>query len=148
MFNNTKDTKREQAEMSNANTMIAKGTVLEGNIETFGTIRVEGKITGYIKTQSKLVLGDSSVVEGNTFSQNAEIAGEVKGVVEVSDVLVLKSTAVVHGDIITGKLVVESGAIWNGNCKMGGATNGNGLKDTKPRETVNGRAEEQKEPVK
>lgn len=158
MFNNSKDPKRDQVETSNAAlTTIAKGTVLEGNIETFGQIRIEGKVTGYIKTQSRLVLGDSSVIEGNTFSQNAEIGGEVRGTVQVSDVLVLKSTAVIHGDIVTGKLVVEAGAIWNGNCKMGNAkdkASDHVLKEThvpkdlRAGEVLNGKAEEQKQPVK
>jgi cytoskeletal protein CcmA (bactofilin family) len=56
-----------------------KGTTVEGNIETFGNVRIEGKIIGNIKSKSKIALGDSSFVEGNITSQNAEIAGEVKG---------------------------------------------------------------------
>jgi cytoskeletal protein CcmA (bactofilin family) len=45
----------------------------------------------------------------------------VKGRIEVSELLVLKATAVIHGDIVAGKLVVESGAVFNGTCKMGAA---------------------------
>lgn len=106
-------------ELSNSSTIVAKGTVLRGNLETFGNIRIEGKVVGNVKSKSKIALGDSSQVEGNILSQNAEIAGEVKGVIEVSDVLVLKVSAVIHGDIIANKLIVESGATFNGNCKMG-----------------------------
>jgi len=50
---------------------------------------------------------------------NADIEGEVKGKLEVAELLVLKATAVINGDIVTGKLVVEPGAIFNGSCKMG-----------------------------
>jgi len=35
------------------------------------------------------------------------------------EMLVLKSTAQVEGDIATKKLVVEAGAKFNGNCRMG-----------------------------
>jgi cytoskeletal protein CcmA (bactofilin family) len=143
MFNNGKDTKRDQAELSSASTQIMKGTTVEGNIETFGNVRIEGKIIGNIKSKSKIALGDSSFVEGNIVSQNAEIAGEVKGIVEVSDILTLKSTANVKGDIITGKLIVEAGAVWNGTIKMG-----NTPKDIKLGENIHGQLEEQKEPVK
>jgi cytoskeletal protein CcmA (bactofilin family) len=52
-------------------------------------------------------------------AQNAEVAGEVKGIVEISDLLLLKSSAIIHGDIVTNKLIVESGATFNGGCKMG-----------------------------
>jgi cytoskeletal protein CcmA (bactofilin family) len=53
------------------------------------------------------------------FTQYAEISGEVTGKVEVKELLTLKSTAIIHGDINTGKLIIEAGAKFNGNCKMG-----------------------------
>lgn len=98
---------------------IGKGTILEGNIESFGNIRIEGKVIGDIKSKSKIALGQSSFVDGNIISQNAEIEGEVKGKVQISDLLVLKKTAKVNGDIVANKIIVESGATFNGSCKMG-----------------------------
>jgi cytoskeletal protein CcmA (bactofilin family) len=117
----TKEQKRVAEEISNSSNVIGKGTVLEGNIETFGNIRIEGKIIGNVKSKSKIALGSSSHIDGNISAQNADIEGEVKGRIEISDLLVLKATSVVHGDIATGKLVVEPGAVFNGSCKMGGA---------------------------
>jgi len=117
----TKEQKRVADEISNSSNVIGKGTVLEGNIETYGNIRIEGKVIGNIKSKSKIALGANSQVEGNLVSQNADIEGEVKGKLEISELLVLKATAVVLGDISTGKLVVEPGAVFNGSCKMGAA---------------------------
>ncbi|MGE0770242.1 MAG: polymer-forming cytoskeletal protein [Cyclobacteriaceae bacterium] len=115
----TKEQKKVAEEISNSTNTIGKGTVLEGNIETYGNIRIEGKVIGNIKSKSKIALGNSSHVQGNIIAQNADVEGEVKGKVEITEMLVLKATAVVHGDIITGKLVVEPGAVFNGSCKMG-----------------------------
>ncbi len=117
----SKEEKRVAEEISNSSNTIGKGTFLEGNVETYGNIRIEGKVTGNIKSKSKVALGPSSQVAGNITSQNADIEGEVKGRIEVADLLVLKATAVVNGDIFTGKLVVEPGAVFNGSCKMGAA---------------------------
>lgn len=117
----TKEQKRVAEEISNSSNVIGKGTMLEGNIETFGNIRIEGKVIGNIKSKSKIALGNSSHVDGNITAQNADIEGEVKGRIEISELLVLKATATVHGDILTGKLVVEPGAVFNGSCKMGAA---------------------------
>ena len=117
----TKEQKRVADEISNSSNVIGKGTVLEGNIETYGNIRIEGKIIGNIKSKSKIALGNSSHIEGNITAQNADIEGEVKGKIDISELLVLKATAVVHGDISTGKLVVEPGAVFNGSCRMGAA---------------------------
>jgi cytoskeletal protein CcmA (bactofilin family) len=115
----SKEQKRVAEEISNSSNVIGKGTALEGNVETYGNIRIEGRVIGSIKSKSKVALGHSSYVEGNIIAQNADIEGEVKGKVEISELLILKATAKVHGDILTGKLVVEPGAVFNGSCKMG-----------------------------
>ncbi|MCU0383205.1 MAG: polymer-forming cytoskeletal protein [Cyclobacteriaceae bacterium] len=116
---NTKEQKRAAEELSSSSNTIGKGTFLEGNIETYGNIRIEGRIRGDVKSKSKVALGNSSNIEGNITAQNADIEGEVKGKLDIAETLVLKATAVVHGDINTGKLVVEPGAVFNGSCKMG-----------------------------
>lgn len=115
----SKEQKRVAEEISTSSNTIGKGTYLEGNIETFGNIRIEGKVKGDVKSKSKVALGDSSQVEGNILAQNADIEGEIKGRIEITELLVLKATAVIHGDIVTGKMVVEPGAVFNGSCKMG-----------------------------
>lgn len=140
----TKEQKRVADEISNSSNVIGKGTVLEGNIETYGNIRIEGKIIGNIKSKSKIALGNASHVEGNITAQNADIEGEVKGKIDISELLVLKATAVVHGDISTGKLVVEPGAVFNGSCRMGAAIKDiklgeNGIRSHRPEEVrING----------
>lgn len=115
----SKEEKRVAEEISNSSNTIGKGTYLEGNVETYGNIRIEGKVNGNVKSKSKVALGSSSQVHGNIISQNADIEGEVRGKLEIAELLVLKSTAVINGDIVTGKLVVEPGAVFNGSCKMG-----------------------------
>ena len=40
---------------------------------------------------------------------------EIKNMV----ITVVAAASVIHGDIITGKMVVEPGAVFNGTCKMG-----------------------------
>ncbi len=117
MFN--KSEQKETQELSNSSNIIGKGTILEGNIETFGNIRIEGKLVGNLKTKSKAAFGHSSQIDGSVLAQNAEVAGHIKGLVEVTELLVLKPTAVVDGDIVANKLIVEAGAVFNGSCKMG-----------------------------
>lgn len=119
MFSNKED-KKVAEEVSNSSNVIGKGTMLEGRVETFGNIRIDGKVYGDVTTKSKLVLGSSSEVNGNILAQNAEIEGHIIGTVHVAELLVLKPTAIIDGDIVAGQILVEKGAMFNGNSKMGG----------------------------
>jgi cytoskeletal protein CcmA (bactofilin family) len=129
---------KEVEELSNSSNIIGKGTIVNGSIETFGNIRVEGKVVGDIKTKSKAAFGHSSQVDGSVLAQNAEVAGHITGTIEVTEQLVLKATATIDGDIITNKLLVESGATFNGKCKMG----------VKSKEIKIGKPEEQPQALK
>lgn len=127
---------KEVEELSNSSNIIGKGTIVNGSIETFGNIRVEGKVVGDIKTKSKAAFGHSSQVDGSVLAQNAEVAGHITGTIEVTEQLVLKATATIDGDIITNKLLVETGATFNGKCKMG----------VKSKEIKIGKPEDQEQP--
>jgi cytoskeletal protein CcmA (bactofilin family) len=49
----SKEQKRAAEEISNSSNNIGKGTYLEGNIETYGNIRIEGKVTGNVKSNPR-----------------------------------------------------------------------------------------------
>jgi cytoskeletal protein CcmA (bactofilin family) len=86
-----------------------------------GNIQIEGLIKGTLTSKGKVVIGSAGVVEGDVLCQHAEISGKVNGKLKIADILFLKSSAKVDGDIQTGKLVMESGVQFNGNCSMGTA---------------------------
>lgn len=99
--------------------IIGTGTTIVGELRSNGDVRIDGSIKGAVHSKAKVVLGVTGVIEGDTICQNADFSGTVQGKVEVSEMLFLKSTAKIMGDIIASKLVVESGAIFTGNCSMG-----------------------------
>ncbi|MBO6515866.1 MAG: polymer-forming cytoskeletal protein [Bacteroidia bacterium] len=99
--------------------VIGSDTTIEGDIVSQGDVRIDGTLIGSIKTSSKLVLGVSGKIEGNIVAKSADISGKVQGNAEVSEILYLKSTSRIFGDILTDKLVVESGGEFNGKCQMG-----------------------------
>jgi cytoskeletal protein CcmA (bactofilin family) len=58
-------------------------------------------------------------VEGNISCANIDVEGKVKTEsLNVSELISLKSTASVTGNIIAGKIAIEPGAEFSGNCKM------------------------------
>lgn len=125
--------KREAEEISVSNNIIGKGTVITGNIETTANLRIEGKVVGDVRTKAKVAIGESALIQGNVFAQNAEVDGQIEGKIEITDLLLLKATCIIHGDIISNKLAIETGAKFNGECKMGGAVTKDIIINGKPR---------------
>jgi cytoskeletal protein CcmA (bactofilin family) len=111
-------TKNQAVDAGSVN-LIGKGTEITGDINSLGDVRIDGSLKGNLITKGKFVLGPNGSITGNVKSQNADLSGEVKGTVEVDDMLSLKASARITGDIITGKLSIEPGAVFSGNCNMG-----------------------------
>lgn len=96
-----------------------EGTTIKGEVRSTNDIRVDGVVVGTVQSNAKIAIGKTGKIEGEVFCDTADIEGKVYGKLEVKGVLILKKTAVVEGDIISGKLVVEEGARFNGTCSMG-----------------------------
>jgi len=99
--------------------IISEGTLIKGDISASGDIRIDGELIGNINVKGRLVIGPQGKVDGEVNCNNVEIAGYIKGKINVSEVLTMKSSAQIFGDIIAGKLSVEPGSIFTGNCSMG-----------------------------
>ena len=97
--------------------IIAFGTEIQGEINTTGDMRIDGKLKGNFSSNQKLVIGQSGIIEGNINCKDCDISGKVIGNMSISELLVLKSTADVKGDILTNKIVMELDSQYSGVCK-------------------------------
>jgi cytoskeletal protein CcmA (bactofilin family) len=104
---------------SSAINLIGSGTNITGDIDSMGDVRIDGTLVGNINLKGRLVVGPKGIIEGNVICQNADISGEIKGKIQVTEMLALKLSAKIIGDIVTGKITIEPGAIFTGNCNMG-----------------------------
>ncbi|MBL0359254.1 MAG: polymer-forming cytoskeletal protein [Chitinophagaceae bacterium] len=100
-------------------TIIGAGTVIHGDIESNGDIRIDGTLIGNLSSQSKVLIGQDGVVEGDINGQQADIMGKVTGMIKIKELLQLRGKSLVSGEIYTGKLEVEPTATFNGSCHMG-----------------------------
>ena len=99
--------------------LIGSGTQITGDINSTGDVRIDGTLYGNITLQGRLVIGHNGKIEGNVTCQNADVSGEIKGKLNVNETLVLKNTSKILGDIVTGKIAIEPGALFTGTCNMG-----------------------------
>jgi len=119
MFNNTNNKTMKKDDNGTVINMIGVGTIITGDVNSNGDLRIDGTLKGSVATEGKVVLGKNGIIEGDVVCNNADIAGEIKAKITVSQLLTLKSTAKLKGDIITNKLSIEPGAVFSGSCSMG-----------------------------
>ena len=98
--------------------LIGKDTVIKGDIESSGDIRVDGKLIGSLKSNGKIVVGQTGTIEGDITCKQADISGYVKGVLNCEELTTLKATSNVEIDRNTKQLCIEVGAIFTGKCQM------------------------------
>lgn len=122
MFNNSKNQNNnipmEAAKNQLAINMISQGTEIKGTLRTKNDIRISGKIDGEVQAEGKVILTSGGIVTGNITAAEVDIAGRVEGEIYAIKRLILRQSAIVKGDITTKVLLVEEGAVFEGDCKM------------------------------
>lgn len=113
------ETTKPSASSKLINSLVLETTV-EGTLRTNNDIRIDGSIIGTLICQGKVIIGTNGKVDGEIKCQNAVVEGGFKGKIEVSELMIVQETAKVEGDVVTDKLQVEPGALFNVNCTMGG----------------------------
>jgi cytoskeletal protein CcmA (bactofilin family) len=101
--------------------LIAAGTVFEGKIRTPGSLRIDGRLVGDIMATQNVSIGSTGDVTGNISAKNITIGGKVSGSVVAQEKLVFETKAVMRGDIRASKLVINEGALYDGQCVMSDA---------------------------
>ncbi len=125
MFGNKKEDAKVKSKKTNQhsgsgiNSLVA-GTTVKGELFTQNDIRIDGSIIGNIECKGKLILGKEGKIEGDVHCKDAVILGRVKGIVKVDGLLEVMDSAVIDGDVTTDQLNVDSGAVFNVSCIMGG----------------------------
>ena len=99
--------------------LIGNGTTIKGDIESNGDIRIDGHLIGSLKSNGKVSVGQTGVIEGDLNCKQAEISGVVKGTINTEELTALKSTSKVEVDLNTKQLLIEVGAQFTGKCVMG-----------------------------
>ncbi len=130
-------TNNNTGKQNRVETIIGNGTIIEGDIYTKGSLRVEGEIAGNLKADGDLVVGENGIVKTKIEAQNIIIAGKINGEVIAHKKLELKPTSVVQGDIISEILQIEAGAKFTGNSKNINQEKTDKLKSTR-KENKNG----------
>ena len=105
-----------------------------GNVEALGKLNVTGeidgdskaaeiyaenaRITGEVRSNGSVKIGQSTVIVGNIYATSAVIAGAVKGDIDVHGPVILDTTAIVMGNIKSQSVQIHNGAVIEGMCSQ------------------------------
>jgi cytoskeletal protein CcmA (bactofilin family) len=112
---------RAQRSEGKLDTIIGKGTRIEGTIKVEGATRVDGYISGKLESNDVVTIGPDGEVKAEVRAKSIIVGGKVEGNLEATEKIELQSKAELHGDLISKSLLVEHGAIFHGTSNMKGA---------------------------
>ncbi len=98
--------------------IIRKGTVFSGILETDDLIRIEGDVHGDIITSKKVFVGASGIIDGNITAGEVVINGNVTGDVYAKDYCTLASGGHLVGDICAKRINLLKNSNFDGICKI------------------------------
>lgn len=101
--------------------LIAQGSLIEGNFKFAEGLRVDGEVVGNIMARadvpSMLVVSETAVVQGELRADHIIINGSVNGPVHAAVLLELQPKARIRGDVHYAALEMHQGAIIDGDLR-------------------------------
>lgn len=108
---------QKNGQSSTTPTLISKGCILEGKLESDVFVRIDGNIKGDLFIGEGLIVGEDGLIEGNVHTREIVVYGTVKGKVKAESIDI-KSSGKIMGELNTITLQVEKGAVYIGNVIM------------------------------
>lgn len=113
--------KQKELVDSHIATIISEGCIIDGNITSNHSIKIDGIINGNIDAKQGVILGDTGRILGHVNAAEAVVFGQIQGNIQTQK-LEIRSTGKIYGDIKTDSIEMEFGAIYNGKVTMDSPT--------------------------
>lgn len=92
--------------------------LVTGDLETAGSLRIDGKLEGNVRRADAVVLGVGAAMIGDVYAREVVIGGTITGNIQATERVELQATAIVTGDILTQTILVQEGGVVNGRVLM------------------------------
>jgi cytoskeletal protein CcmA (bactofilin family) len=110
--------KKASKPQSRIDSLIGAGTMIEGNVNFTGGLRVDGEIKGNVvaagEQSSTLVVSEHARIEGEIHVSHLVVNGTINGPVHSAEFLELQAHSRVKGDVHYNTLEMHLGAIVDG----------------------------------
>ena len=101
-------------------TFLARGFEFKGTLTFEGTVRIDGTVTGEIRSNGAIILGEHAVIEGDVSAGTIVSSGKITGNVLATEKVHFLATAVLRGDVMAPLVQIEEGVCFHGTCAAEG----------------------------
>ena len=100
-------------------TYLEAGTSIKGDLESKGSVRLDGRFEGNIKVSGNLEVSSGASVTGDHLEvDNLILHGEVRANVTAKGKITITKSGRLYGDVKANALDIESGAVFSGRSEM------------------------------
>lgn len=105
---------------SQLNSVIGDGSIFEGKFFINGSLEIDGRFEGDIRTKEHLIVGETGKVKTDISAKKVTVGGTVIGNIEADEEVALLSTGRVLGNIRAPKVNIEDGVVIEGEISISG----------------------------
>jgi cytoskeletal protein CcmA (bactofilin family) len=99
--------------------MIGKGMIIKGLIHSEEDVFLNGEMEGDLDIANcRLTIGPDGKVAANARAREVDISGVMTGNVETAERTCIRASGQLTGDIKTGGIVIEAGALFKGRVEI------------------------------
>ncbi len=102
------------------NSVIGHGTIFEGKFYISGSLRIDGKFEGEIKTNDSLVVGETGKIRTNITARSVIVSGTMIGNIKAEEEVRLEKTGKLLGDIESPVVHIAPGVVARGQINITG----------------------------
>jgi len=110
-----------------AYSLVDRHSNVEGTFTTDRDLRIEGILRGTVKCQGLLYIAEGADIDANVEASSIAVAGQLRGTVTCRGKLQLMPTGRVYAMVSTESLVINEGAILEGELRMESAPAAHGV---------------------
>ena len=92
---------------------------IRGELDTDGTVRVEGRVEGPSHRVGTLIVGAGGFVVGDVEAKDVVVAGQIQGNIHASGRIEIETGAAIVGEIRANLMVLREGAAIHGQISIG-----------------------------
>ena len=100
--------------------LVDRHSAFDGNFRSQRDLRVEGELKGNVACEGTLFVSEGAMIAASVDAEHITVAGELTGEIRCRGRLQILPSGRVRATVSTGSLVIQEGAIYEGQLEMAG----------------------------